>query len=152
MLPIKKHTVFITLRRFKPSQRNHYTEIVGETLAHHPKQSIIVSLMEPKEVDPEGYALIKSWQKKYPNITIADFSYNPLALYLFFQKHHDSLTLIGPQFHVIITAELTGVPFLPIVYDNKVAELLKQNGTAHTIGIKDLTQSDINTFIERSRA
>jgi polysaccharide pyruvyl transferase WcaK-like protein len=147
-LSAKSKTLFITLRRFKPNQKNHFTELVEQCIADNPDKKIIVSLLEPNDVDPTGYTLLKLWQKKYQNIQIADFSYNPLALYLFFEKHHKNLALIGPQFHIIITAQLCKVPYLPIVYDNKVAALLTQVGKSRQLPIKELEQSQLQQFVD----
>lgn len=149
-LPITKKTLFITLRRFRPHQQNHYLELVQQCIANNPDKPIIVSLMEPKAVDPAGYKLIRSWQKKYSHIRAVDFSYNPLALYLFFQKHHKKLVLIAPQFHTILTAHLCDVPFLPIAYDNKVMELFSQLKTKHAVPIRSLTGRDMQHFVDTS--
>jgi polysaccharide pyruvyl transferase WcaK-like protein len=143
-LPVASKTLFITLRRFKPKQKNDYTRLIGEYLkaAQGP---VIVALMEPQSVDPAGYEIVKTWQQNYPNIQIIDFSYNPMALFLFFRKHSNELALIGPQFHMIITAYLNKVSFLPIAYDNKVSELLKQ--LEHpVIPIGALNESNIQAF------
>lgn len=144
---VSSQTLFITLRRFKAHQQNHFAELVEQCLTDNPDKKIIISLLEPKNVDPTGYTLLELWQKKYKNIQIADFAYNPLALYLFFRKYHKNLALVGPQFHIIITAHLCTVPYLPIVYDNKVAALLTQVGTSTQIPIKQLEQSQLERFI-----
>lgn len=148
ILPIKQKTLFITLRRFKSHQKNRYTELIEACIAHNSDKQIIVSLLEPKSVDPAGYALVRSWQKKYSHVRITDFSYNPLALYLFFRKYHKKLALIGPQFHIIITAALCNVPFIPMAYDNKVTALLEQLGSTEIIPIQQLKQSRLQLFID----
>ena len=146
-IPVNGQTLFITLRRFKSHQNNTYTKRIESCLANNRDMAIIVALMEPRDVDPVGYKLISQWQRQYKNIQVADFAYNPLALFLFFKQHKEYLALIGPQFHCIITALLTGVPFLPITYDNKVLELLKQTTKAHPIQINDLSQDALQTFV-----
>ncbi len=146
LLPIKHKTLFITLRRFRPNQENNYANEVGNYLAKSQGQDIIVALMEPRAVDGKGYKLIQSWKRAYKNVSIADFVCNPVALYSFFQKHQDKLALIGPHFHIIITAHLNHVPFLPIYYDNKVSALFKQIGKAKALPIDKVKQSDIRTF------
>ncbi|HEY4161169.1 MAG TPA: polysaccharide pyruvyl transferase family protein [Candidatus Saccharimonadales bacterium] len=146
-LPITSRTLFITLRRFKSSQKSRYTAAVEKYLAvgQHP---VVLAIMEPRTVDPEGYELIRGWQKKYKQVYVVDFSWNPLALFLFFKKYRGNLALIAPQFHAIITAYLNGVPFLPIAYDNKVAELLKQVGQHNVLNPHTLTQRDIRGFVD----
>jgi hypothetical protein len=107
--------------------------------------------MEPKLVDPAGYALIRAWQSRYPNVKALDFSYNPIALFLFFKKYKDRLIFVGPQFHGIISAHLNGVPYLPITYDNKVTELLKNiQPNQPAIPLKDITAAHIKSFIDKA--
>lgn len=146
-LQIKGETLFITVRRFKAGQANGYVEHIETCLKNNQDKNIIVALMEPQEVDPEGYELISAWQQQYTNVQIIDFDYNPLALFLFFKKHNQELAYIGPQFHVILTAHLTGVPFLPLAYDNKVLELLKTITPAKPLSIGNFSQESLQTFI-----
>lgn len=145
-LPVSTRTVFITLRRFKPQQKNDYVRLIEQYLRTS-RKPVIVALMEPRAVDPLGYELVETWQQKYTQVQIIDFSYNPLALYLFFQKNHAKLALIAPQFHMIITAHLNKVPFLPVAYDNKVSELLQQLDRP-VIPIHELTLNEIQAFTQ----
>lgn len=147
-ITITDTTLIITLRRFKPHQQNDYTKLIESCLTDNPDMPIIVGLLEPRAVDAEHYSLLVHWKAQYPNVQIIDFSYNPLALFLFFRQHHTQLALISPQFHAIIMALLTNVPFLPVVYDNKVIELLKQKTSSRPIQISDLTQGDLQSFID----
>jgi polysaccharide pyruvyl transferase WcaK-like protein len=146
-LSVTEKTLFISLRRFRPGQQNNYDSFVGEIIRTSPARPIIVAIMEPKDVDPEGYKQLLAWQKAHGNLQIVDFSYNPIGLIQFFKANHEHLALIAPQFHLIITAELAGVPFLPMAYDNKVEQLLKQLGY-DSIPIQQLQQSDLQQFIE----
>ncbi|HSX43246.1 MAG TPA: polysaccharide pyruvyl transferase family protein [Candidatus Saccharimonadales bacterium] len=146
LLPVNRKTIFITLRRFRPNQKNTYLEAVEGYLASNQETDIILALMEPQDVDAEGYRLIRSWQKAYKNIRITDFSCNPLALYLFFREHQNKLAFIGPQFHMIITAYLNHVPYLPVAYDNKVLSLFQQIGQKRVIPIRTLSTSDLQAF------
>jgi polysaccharide pyruvyl transferase WcaK-like protein len=146
-LQITKKTLFITLRRFRPEHANRYTDVVAETLAHNTDKPIVVAILEPQHVDPEGYALLEKWRTLYKNVQVIDFSFNPLALYLFFQKHHKQLTVISPQFHALITAHLTHTAFLPLVYDNKSAEMLRQIGISDQIHIRDISATETQAFI-----
>jgi polysaccharide pyruvyl transferase WcaK-like protein len=149
-ISITQKTLFITLRRFQKQYKNNYTDIVAGALAANQDKPIVVAILEPKEVDPEGYALLTSWKNTYPNIQIIDFSFNPLVLFLFFTKYQKQLVLISPQFHALITAHLNHVAFLPLVYDNKSAELLKQIGYDQHVHIRDITQNDVQTFIAKN--
>jgi polysaccharide pyruvyl transferase WcaK-like protein len=147
-LQMEEGTLFITVRRFKANQVNGYNQHIATFLKNNQDKNIIIGLMEPQEVDPEGYELISKWQRQYANVQIIDFDFNPLALFLFFKKHNKQLTYIGPQFHVILTAHLTGVPFLPLAYDNKVRELLKTISSARPLDINDISQEHLQAFID----
>lgn len=147
-LQVEEGTLFITLRRFKANQTNGYVEQIETYLQHNQDKNIILAIMEPQEVDPEGYEQISKWQQQYDNVQVLDFDYNPLALFLFFKKYNQQLTFIGPQFHVILTAHLTGVPFLPLAYDNKVLELLKTITEARPLSMNDVSQKSLQAFID----
>lgn len=147
-LRVTEGTLFITLRRFKSHQANSYVDHIEACLKANQDKNIIIGLMEPQDVDPEGYEQMTKWQQKYDNVQIIDFTYNPLALFLFFKKHKRQLAFIGPQFHVILTAYLTGVPFLPLAYDNKVLELLKTITSAQPLSINDVSQDSLQMFID----
>ena len=125
-LNIKHKTVFITMRRFRDGLGLAMQSAVERFLANNSGKPIIIALLEPKSNDPDGYAQLEAWQKQYGHVQILDFDYNPMALYLFLQKHHDNLVFIGPQFHAILSAHLAGVPYMTLAYDNKVKNLLTQ--------------------------
>lgn len=145
---VEDNTLFITLRRFKKQYQNDYTSAIAECLERNQDKHIIVALMEPKAVDPDGWRLLESWRQKYPDIQTLDFSFNPVGLYLFFQNHHKQLRLVAPQFHALITAHLNNVPFLPLVYDNKAQEMLRLIGYNTTVHIRDITAGKIQDFID----
>lgn len=152
LVRVEQKTLFITLRRFHGARRHHLAAVVAEFLRSNQSQPIIIALLEPQSNDPEGYSLLESWQETYPNIQIVDFSFNPLALYLFFQKYHDKLLFFGPQFHGILSAHLTGVPYMPIAYDNKVRNLLQHvaPGRQH-VALQALKPEDLQQFIAQGK-
>ncbi|HEV7454547.1 MAG TPA: polysaccharide pyruvyl transferase family protein [Candidatus Saccharimonadales bacterium] len=144
-------TLFITLRRFKENYKNRLTEVVADCLDQNSGRPIIIALMEPREVDPDGYALLEQWHASHSNVQILDFSFNPLALFLLFRRHHDRLVFIGPQFHAILSAHLTGVPYLPLAYDNKVQGLLHSIAPGEIpITVQSLQTADVQQFIDRT--
>lgn len=147
-LRVPSKMLLITLRRFKPEHQSTYAALVRQCVIDNPDKPIILSLMEPHAVDPAGFDFIRDVQARHPNVQIADFSYNPLALCMFFKNHHKQLVFVGPQFHAIITAHLAGVPFLPVAYDNKVSQLLEQVDKT-PIPLADLRQGDIQNFIDK---
>lgn len=144
-------TIFMTLRQFRDSSQQHLTDVVSEYLAHSAGKPVIVALMEPQHADPEGYQQLEAWQQTYPNIQIVDFSYNPLGLFLFFRKYHEKLIFVGPQFHAILSAYLTGVPFLPLAYDNKVHNLLQVITPEVTpFTVQSVRTVDVRQFIDNA--
>lgn len=147
-LPIRGRTLFITLRRFSDRHKNQYAQIVGSIIRKYKDFNIVVGLLEPKQLDLQNYKLIESWSKQNANIQLLEFNYNPVALFLFLQKHRKQLAVISPQFHAIITAHMVDVPFLPLVYDNKVSALLNQIGISESISIYKLRASDVEKFVE----
>jgi len=148
VLTIKPNTLFVTLRRFEKNNKNNYKNVIEQLVATETKRPLIVAIMEPASVDPQGYKMLQEWQQAHPNIQIIDFSFNPLALYLLFKQHHQDLTVISPQFHVIITAYLNGIKFFPLAYDNKVRELIKIIAPeGEIVDIKTIDRQKVAAFI-----
>lgn len=147
-LHVTDKTLLIALRRFPVKHRNEFTNEIETFIANNTTTPIIVTLLEPQHVDPEQHALIASWAERYDNVRAILEPHNPLTFFMFFQKHAHQLALIAPQFHAIITAHLNGVPFLPVVYDNKVAELLAQIGQRDPIPIRELQQTHLQAFAD----
>jgi polysaccharide pyruvyl transferase WcaK-like protein len=150
-------TLFIAIRHFKPTHKNNFVDIVETFLAQNQSKPVIVAMLQTPESYPEGHKLLETWQKRYPNVQMTNGMYNPLALFLFLQRHKQNLAIIAPQFHLIISAYLNSVPFLPVAYDNKVTELLEQIDAPQIIPINELEQFDIQQFADiffeqRSRA
>ncbi len=146
-------TLFISLRRFRDGSQQNLERAVAACLEQNREHPVIIALMEPRHVDPQGYALLQAWQRAYPNVQITDFSFNPLGLFLFFQKYHQQLLFIGPQFHAILSAHLAGMSYLPLAYDNKVHNLLRviapQQAPQTVAGLRPV---DIQRFIANAYA
>ena len=148
-LTVKGKTLFISLRRFRDTSQQNLEKAVESCLQANPQRNIIVALMERRDIDPAGYQLLRKWQRSYPNVQITDFAFNPVALLLFFRKHRDQLVFIGPQFHGILSAHLADVPYLPLAYDNKVHNLLKQIAPEQTpYSVDGLRPLDVQRFID----
>jgi len=142
--PIAGKTLFFTLRKLEG-----YYDLTGACIANNPDKPILAGLLVPAKVRPDGYALLQSWQKEHDNVRIFDLTFNPLALFYFFRAHRKQLVLIGPQYHIILTAHLNGIPFLPIQYDNKVSQLLDQfNDTRERLPIAELTPEKVQAFVD----
>jgi polysaccharide pyruvyl transferase WcaK-like protein len=152
-LKVGDKTLFITLRRAQAKHKQedfvHFTQKVEACIEANQDKSIIIGLLESKSKSPLEYEQAHDWQEQFDNVQVLDFPHNPLALFLFFRKHNKQLAVIGPQFHIIITAHLTDVPFMPVVYDNKVDALLSNLGITaeNRIPIKGLVQADMQAFV-----
>lgn len=142
-------TYFIALRRFPAKHRNNFTKAIEYYIASNTDKHFIVTLLEPDHVDPGQAELLNDWEQRYENVQRLRGPYNPITLFLFFKKHARELALIAPQFHAIITAHLNEVPFLPVVYDNKVAELLAYIGQTETIPIRSLDAAHLQRFTDK---
>lgn len=152
LLPITGKTAFITLRRSQATHQGQqfaqFNRSVETFIKDNPGIPVIIGLLESKDKSPEDYELAYAWRKAYPHVQVLDRPCNPLTLFLFFQKYQKHLALIGPQFHIIITAYLTQVPFLPMVYDNKVEALLEIIGVKkdQRLLLKDVKPPVIQSF------
>lgn len=144
---INKKTILVTLRRFNPKHSNDFNRIISSVINQNPDFNIIAAILEPKAMDRQNYSQLQQWQKLHQQLRVLDFSYNPLALLMFLQKYKQHLAVISPQFHLILSAHLHNLPFLPVVYDNKVSQLLDQIGQTTRYSIYDLALDDVNKFV-----
>lgn len=153
-LTVSDKTVVITLRRGQAKHQQGaflgFNQTIAEFLEANKQRPIIVALLEAKDRVPDEYELAYRWREQYPNVQVLDTVCNPLTIFLFFQKYREQLALIGPQFHIIITAHLTGVPFLPLVYDNKVDALLDHIGipASDRVSINDVRATDLQLLAD----
>ena len=71
-------------------------------------------------------------------------------MYLGVKLHRKQLAVIAPQLHLIMTALIHGVPFLPIVYDNKVGSLLEQASipAAQQLPLVGVTEAGLQAFVD----
>lgn len=155
-LELKKEVLFVTLRRAANGRLadgfRNYNTYIEEIVHSHPNLSIVIAPLELEAVGKKEYEIARRLEKKYPHVKMLSMPYNPLALVLFFKQYNKNLVLIGPQFHIIMTAQLTGVPYFPVVYDNKVSELLKLFNTEKQIPLNELKQNDMRMFINQELA
>jgi polysaccharide pyruvyl transferase WcaK-like protein len=147
-LKVKSKTVVVTLRRFR--HKNEYASLIEKFLLNNRQHNVIVMALESEQGDPESHSLINKLRQERPDYQYFTEPTNPMALFLFFARHHKRLRLIGPQFHIIITAHINGVSFLPLVYDNKVDALLEHIGIPvdERIMINQVRRTDITDFLK----
>jgi polysaccharide pyruvyl transferase WcaK-like protein len=131
-LPVGNKTLLVALRR-PQSKRQHddmlrFNNLIRWFIQANPDKPIILAMLESASKDSGLYAQAKIWRRQHKHLRILEMPYNPLSLLTYIKRNHDRLAVIAPQLHLIMSAHLTHVPFLPIVYDNKVAQLLDQIG------------------------
>lgn len=146
---VHQRTILISIRRFQKKYKNDFSDLVLGIIATNQDKKFVVLQMEPREVDPEGYEFLLSLRKKFNNVQILDFSFNPIALFLFLKKYQHELVYIGPQYHGILSAFLNDIPTFPLVYDNKVENLFDQLGQRTRFSIYDIKQKNLQDFIDK---
>lgn len=147
-LPVRDRTIFVALRHFQPKYQNAFTELIGQLIADNPARHFLVAVLEPEHVDPTQYETVRQWQLNHPNVHAWLRPCNPVVMYRFLHEHRRKLAVMAPQFHVMLAAHLAHVPFLPVVYDNKVAQLLARIGSPERLPISKLRLSALQRFIE----
>ncbi len=148
-------TIFMAPRRLQAKKQqavfSRFNKLLAQSISDNPKVRIILALLESEDKAPELYAWARKLAKQNTQLRLLDFACNPLALYQFFDKHAGQLGVIAPQLHLIITAHLTGAAFMPIVYDNKISELLKRidvHNDQH-LKIETLNSADIQRAVNQ---
>lgn len=154
-LPVGHNTLLMALRRPQAKRQHghfaHYNNLVRQFIQTNPNRPIILAMPESEAKGPELYAEAKKWRRQHKHLRILEAPYNPLTFLAYIRQNQDRLALVAPQLHLIITAHLAGVPFLPLVYDNKVAELFDQIGIPanQRIAIANITIKDLETFASK---
>jgi polysaccharide pyruvyl transferase WcaK-like protein len=142
-------TAYICIRKFDPVRRERLHNIVTEVVANNPDKRIVLGMLEPREIYPEGYTFIHDLAEKHPNASAIDFHFNPVAFDIFTRRHRDNLVIIAPHYHAIAIAIYNHIPYLPIVYANKTVQLLQEHGITEYIKLEDLAASDVQSFLDR---
>lgn len=147
-LKLSNKMIYATLREFRqsPQLTRQYEEALASCIAQNKDIQFVVSLLDPPSYYPSGYKLLQDWQQKYDHVQVLETDHNPLTLLRFFNKHAKQFKFITPQFHAIITAILCHIPYLPLVYDNKVAELLEAKGVESMIPLQDIQPATLEAF------
>jgi polysaccharide pyruvyl transferase WcaK-like protein len=148
----QEKALFITIRKFKGQSNVHYKEVVKGVVASNTGKRIILVIFEPRHINLEDYDFISNLMKNNSNVTAWDFRANPVGLWLYLRKVHNSLIMITPHYHGLAAALDAKIPFLPIVYDNKSLQLLQNNGVDAYYTIEQLTHDIVQQFIDEEYA
>jgi polysaccharide pyruvyl transferase WcaK-like protein len=153
-IPIGDKTLMVAMRRPQSKRQRHdflrYNKLIEWLVRSNPEHPIILVMLESEAKDPGLYEQARALRRKHKRLRIIEAPYNPLALYLYVRENSKRLALIAPQLHLIMTAHLTGVPFLPMTYDNKVSMLFDQIDVAKDSqkNIRDITGADLQAFAD----
>ncbi len=139
----------ITLRQFRKKQRNNYNEYALSLfkLSQKLNRTPLFHLMENANVDSKGHQSIKQLCNQSKNILCSDFAYNPIIFYLTLKKNANRIVIIAPQYHVQLVCLITGVKFLPIIYDNKTEQLMNEFDLKDTFSIYNISRADMENFL-----
>lgn len=146
----KKKYLLILLRRFNIKHKNNYKDHIETIINTNTDKNILFGLLEPKEMDSQGYETVENIAKNHKNVTTFDYHFNPISFYFFLKANQSNIITIAPQFHAIIVSYLAQIKYFPLVYDNKTAELFKLIDQKEPFDIKDITVQDIQKFIDKN--
>jgi polysaccharide pyruvyl transferase WcaK-like protein len=150
--PVGHKTLLVALRRPQSKRQHHafqrFNKLISWLISSNPSKPIILVMLESDTKDADAYEQARALRRRHKHLRIIETPYNPLTLFSFIQQNHSRLALIAPQLHLIMTAHLSGVPFLPITYDNKVSGLLDQIGipAEDRLTIDKVSGSDLLEF------
>ncbi len=149
ILQIDSNSTILTIRRF--SEKNQKKDILKPIFEDFAKtnleKNLVFGILEPKEVDPEGWNFISKISKFSKNFKIFEMNFNPIALIFFLKKRKDLIKIFAPQFHMIISAHIAGCKFFPMYYDNKVKELFEIIGISESFRIEKISQKNLEDFV-----
>ncbi len=149
-LPVVSNSLFICIRNFKGDLNRTFQNVIKQVVLANQDKKIILAIMEPKEINPGGFAFLNSLAKE-KNIMAMDFRFNPVAFYFYLKSVGSHLTMIAPHYHAQVVALKSNIRFMPIVYDNKSAQLLKKSKVAEIHDIASLRAEGIQAFIDNTR-
>jgi polysaccharide pyruvyl transferase WcaK-like protein len=142
-------SILISLRHMRGDRGNAYVKAVEEFIASNPKVNFILMILEPRDKDTNNYNLVVDISKKYSNVSVTDFNFNPLTFVLYLKKDSEKILMIAPQYHAQLIAHLVGIKHFPIVYDNKVKELLTEFEMYDTVAIEDVKTEHFQDFLSK---
>jgi polysaccharide pyruvyl transferase WcaK-like protein len=153
-MPVGDKTLLLALRRPQAKSQSQdfvrFNKLINWLIKSNPAQPVILLMPESDVKNQSLHKEIRGWRRLHKNLRIIEMPYNPLALYLYIKQNKDRLSMIAPQLHLIMTAHLTNVPFLPVAYDNKVSQLLDQIGIPHKkrLTIRTVTGYEMQEFAD----
>lgn len=97
-------------------------------------------LLNSQEFDPDTFAFYNKIKSNFPNsVLVIETNFNPILIYLLLKKYNSKITVLSPQYHMQLIANITRTKFIPICYDNKNKALYRMLGIKK---YKDISQVD----------
>lgn len=136
------------MRRFNSKKKQHFTKTAIEAINKTSHKNIIVATFEDL---PETRQFIEELKSQINNNNVSFISYNlnPITFFLALQQYKQNISIIAPQYHIQIIANINKIPFLPVAYDNKVKSVHKEVMDLPSIEISTLTDRMILDFINK---
>jgi polysaccharide pyruvyl transferase WcaK-like protein len=144
--------VFVGLRRFRDDRGRAYLECVQRLVARYPDRRFVIAALVPWESDVDSHRMALRMRRSHPNVSLLDFSGNPMAYLAWLREDRRRLVMISPHYHAIVAAHLNGVPLFPVVYDNKTDELLTDLGHGGGRQLDQVRVEDLCEFLDRTTA
>lgn len=141
---VSKPVILVSLRGW---YNPHFRNVIGRMIANHPDHSFIVTLLENQRIFLPNHEFAQSLERDYKNVKYLNFTFNPLDLFAFVYNNKEHLKIIAPQLHAQIMADITGVTFLPVYYDNKNLELFRRIGMSGECHIDSIHLDTLGAFI-----
>lgn len=137
----------IGFRHFRDKKK--YDCVIERALSIVKDRIVVLSLFWPVFKDKDHNIFIERLVSSHRNVRVYYYACNPLELYFLFKKYRRRLTIIAPQYHLNAVAYKTGVRFFPLVYSNKVFQLMKHVGfkVDQCKWLDDIDEADIVNFV-----
>jgi polysaccharide pyruvyl transferase WcaK-like protein len=145
-------TVFVGVRRFRDALDRGYWTSVERLIAEFPDRSFVLATLEPPDVDRVNRARANALASRFANVAVLDFTCNPMALFTWLHDNADRLAMIAPQYHLLVSAYLCGIPLYPMAYDDKVEQMLGDHGHRPVRSFYALDHEDLRAFVARASA
>ena len=139
--------VFIGVRRFRGDLDRDYWSCVEQLVAEFPDRRFVVATLEPPEIDTINRDRAYALARRHPNVSVFDFTCNPMALLAWLRENAERLVMIAPQYHLLVSAHICGIPLYPMAYDEKVEHLLRAYDYVPVRSFYALDLDDLRTFL-----
>ena len=146
LIKIKDKTTYVSFRKFR-GEMDKYNQLLFDYIKSDTTSNYLVGILQPSKEYPDGIKKVNILSSQ-SNVKKMPEQVNPMALVGFMEKYSNKINIISPQFHIILTAILINIEYMPLIYDNKVYELLKTHNIYDAISLNELSINQLNEFIK----